>query len=109
MMNPKIQGIKNQNSSVFWVITQRQVLLNRRFGATYQFPVNVDPMGNTETSVSNHLTPRNQFNSTAAQAYDLAIEKPANSSGKTCRIAKTSRQVIADYFRSCRKSSNATV
>jgi hypothetical protein len=37
------------NSSIFWVITRSKVVRNRRFGTTYW----------SETSISNHLRPRN--------------------------------------------------
>jgi hypothetical protein len=60
------------NSSVFWVITRCKVTWNRSFGTTYRYhlqgcgspswtawPSNMRPICSTETSVSNHLTTRN--------------------------------------------------
>jgi hypothetical protein len=83
-----------RNFPVFWVITRREVVWNRRFRTSYPSHIQRssyprirlhasrwDPTGSTATSVSNHLTPRNnpkseEFTSTAAEAYDLAkVEK----------------------------------
>ena len=51
------------NSSVFWVITRRTVVWNRRFGTSHQShlrgsSLNMWPIGSSETSVLNHLPPR---------------------------------------------------
>ena len=63
-------------SSIFWIIMRRKVVWNRRFGTTYRshlqrsscprrllvltaWPLKMGPIGSPETSVSNHLTPRN--------------------------------------------------
>ena len=60
------------NSSVFWVITRREVVWTWRFGTTYRFhlqgsrcspsswtswPLKVGPMDNSEMSISNDFTP----------------------------------------------------
>jgi hypothetical protein len=56
--------------SVFWVITQREVVWNRRFGTTFlshpqgsssltAWLLKVEPICGPETSVSNHLTLHN--------------------------------------------------
>ena len=67
------------NSSIFWVITRRKVVWNRRFRTTSRVPssriklskmkketssctvwhLKIRPIGSPETSVSNHFTPRN--------------------------------------------------
>ena len=60
------------NSPVFWVITRRKVVWNRRFGNTHRshfqgssssswtaWLLKMEPIGNPETSVSSHLTARN--------------------------------------------------
>ena len=60
------------NYSVFWVTTRRQAVWKRRFGTSYRFhlqglrfpawtawPFKIGPTGSPETSVSNHLKPRN--------------------------------------------------
>jgi hypothetical protein len=62
----------NRNSSVFWVTTRHKVVWNRRFGTIGPIfkgqavltlgqlePWWWEPKGSPETSVSNHLTPRN--------------------------------------------------
>jgi hypothetical protein len=51
------------DSSIFWVVTRRKVVWNRRFGTTYlsllKGSLKMGPIGSLETSVSNHLTPCN--------------------------------------------------
>jgi hypothetical protein len=61
-----------QNSSVFWVTTQRSFVKQRRFGTTYRshlqgsralffdnWPFKIGPTGSSETSVLNQPTLRN--------------------------------------------------
>ena len=43
------------NYSALWVITRREVVRNRRCETTFGIPI----VGSTETSILNHLTPRN--------------------------------------------------
>ena len=56
-----------QNSSVLWVITQSEVVWNRRFGTTYRFhlqgpfcSLKMWPISSPETSASSNLTQRNR-------------------------------------------------
>jgi hypothetical protein len=49
--------------SVVWVVTQRRLAKNRRFGTTYRFhllPLKMEPVGSPETSVLSQPTLRNK-------------------------------------------------
>ena len=84
------------NSSVFWVITQRRLVSNRRFGNTY--PVfkgqavflKMGQIGISEMAVLNKSTLRNiitqkteEFSSTVVEAYDLALNSEVSG---TCPV-----------------------
>ena len=75
------------NSSVFWDITRHKMVLNGT--------LKMGPIYSPETSVSNHLrhviTQKDEFGSTAAEAFDLAcsvalifVPTPSLNLGRVC-------------------------
>jgi hypothetical protein len=58
---------------VFRVVTWSKVVRNRRLWSTCRWPLKVGRMGSPETSVSNHLTPRNNTEGGRIRCINLVI------------------------------------
>jgi hypothetical protein len=110
------------NYYVFWAIMVREVVWNRRFGTTYRshlqgsrcsrtldvcqkactsWPLKMEPMGGPETSVSNHLTPRN--NTEYGRIHDERCRSTVLHSAykpnrlRTATVHKTKHNIVHEF------------
>jgi hypothetical protein len=98
-----------QNYSVFWDVTQRRLVKNRRFRTTYRshlwyLPLKMGPIRNPETSVPNQPTVRNIPEDWRIQVNGSGSLAMSHDQGSACAVSRaknlerTNQNIVCRLF-----------